>query len=88
MSDFEVTYMDTDELDKLGYPSKIQVKKDGGDSVREYRPSNIALLQETQGGQIRCSCCGRQLKRDYISGWKKGWRYCIGCGARIMGTED
>jgi hypothetical protein len=68
MSDFEVTYMATDELDKLGYTSKIQAKKDGG--------------------QLRCSCCGRQLKRDYISGWKRGWRYCIGCGARIMGTEN
>ena len=88
MSNFTVTYMSTDELDKLGYPSKIQVKKDGGDSVREYRPANVALIQKTEGGQLRCSCCGRQLKQDYISGWKKGWRYCIGCGARIMGTED
>ena len=88
MSDFTVTYMNTDELDELGYPTKISVKKDGSELVREYRPANIALLQETHGGQIRCSCCGRQLKRDYISGWKRGWRYCIGCGARIMGMED
>ena len=87
MSNFEIIYMDTDELDKLGYPSKIHVKKDGGESVREYRPANIAMLQETQGGHIRCSCCGRQLKRNYISGWKRGWRYCIGCGAKIMGME-
>jgi hypothetical protein len=87
MSDFEVIYMDTDELDELGYPSKISVRKVGNDSVRDYRPANVALLQETQGGQIRCSCCGRQLKRKYISGWKRGWRYCIGCGARIMGWE-
>lgn len=57
------------------------------DGAAAQRALAIALLQETQGGQIRCSCCGRQLKRNYISGWKRGWRYCIGCGARIMGRE-
>lgn len=45
MSDFTVTRMNTDELDELGYPTKISVKKDGSESVREYRPANIALLQ-------------------------------------------
>lgn len=88
MSRFEVTYIETDELDGLGYPTKVCIKKAGGISQREYRPANVALLQQTYGGQIRCSCCGRQLQRKYITGWDKGWRYCIGCGARIMGMED
>ena len=86
MSDFSVTFIDN-ELDQLGYPSKVCVVRNDGLGVREYRPYDKALLRETYGGQIRCSCCGRQLKRDYITGWNKGWRYCIGCGARIIGVE-
>lgn len=92
MADFEVTYISTDELDPLGYPKRIDVEKVPKEcrARRSYRPDDIALLQQTEGGQIRCSCCGRQLKREYISNWSKpnrGWKFCNGCGARIVGTE-
>lgn len=73
-----------EECDRLGFPLRISLGKagDGDGGFREYAPHNIAFAREISG-KVMCSCCGRQLKREYLS--KESWRFCPRCGAEIGG---
>jgi hypothetical protein len=80
---YKVEIPDSVDLDSLGYPTEIRVGKVGSHvGFRDYRPRDIAFLNEVSG-KLMCSCCGRQLKRDYLV--SRRWRFCPTCGAEIMG---
>lgn len=87
MTEYEVLYISTNRIDELGYPQTICVQKRGADATREYKPRDVAFIQKTHGGQVRCSHCQRQLKREYLTGFGFGWNYCPQCGAAILGIE-
>lgn len=70
--------------DAFGYPSRVTLEDtsrphDGG---REYVPRNLALLSESESGRVYCSCCGRQLRREYKS--SPSWLFCPKCGAEVL----
>lgn len=73
-----------EECDKFGFPLRISLGKtgDGDGGFREYAPHNIAFAHEFNG-KVMCSCCGRQLRREYLH--KESWRFCPRCGAEIVG---
>lgn len=70
--------------DVLGFPSRIELEDTSRpyEGLREYSPRNLALLNETESGGVYCSCCGRQLKREYM--FSPSWRFCPKCGAEVM----
>ena len=82
---YKVEIPENTSLDIFGYPTEIHVSRIGSHvGFRDYRPRNIALLNEVSG-KVMCSCCGRQLKRNYLV--SRRWRFCPTCGAEIMGRS-
>ena len=72
------------EHDALGFPQSLTLKDVSRphEGRREYVPRNIALLSESKSGRVYCSCCGRELKRDYL--YSPSWRFCPRCGAEVL----
>ncbi len=84
---FRVVVKNDCEVDALGYPMTIGVYKVGGcaggsTAFRDYSPHNIAFVVD-DGDRFVCSCCGRRLRREYLTSSR--WRYCPRCGAEITG---
>ena len=52
------------------------------DGVHEHVPHELAPLRKTASGRVYCSCCGRELKRDYM--YSPSWRFCPRCGAEVL----
>ena len=52
------------------------------DGVHEHVPHELAPIRETKSGGVYCSCCGRQLKREYT--YSPSWRFCPKCGAEVL----
>lgn len=70
--------------DAFEYPSCIKLKNvlSPHDGWREYVHRNLALLSESESGRVYCSCCGRELKREYK--FSPSWRFCPRCGAEVL----
>lgn len=45
-------------------------------------PHELAPIRETKSGGVYCSCCGRQLRREYLV--SPLWRFCPRCGAEVL----
>lgn len=52
------------------------------DGVHEHVPHELAPIRETKSGGVYCSCCGRQLRREYLV--SPSWRFCPRCGAEVL----
>ena len=52
------------------------------DGVHEHVPHELAPIRETKTGGVYCSCCGRQLRREYLV--SPSWRFCPRCGAEVL----
>lgn len=52
------------------------------DGVHEHVPHELAPIRETKSGGVYCSCCGRQLRREYLV--SPLWRFCPRCGAEVL----
>lgn len=52
------------------------------DGVHEHVPHELAPIRETKSGGVYCSCCGRQLRREYLV--SPSWRFCPKCGAEVL----
>lgn len=52
------------------------------DGVHERVTHKLAPLRKTESGSVYCSCCGRQLKREYM--FSPSWRFCPRCGAEVL----
>lgn len=52
------------------------------DGVHEHVPHELAPIRETKSGGVYCSCCGRQLRREYLV--SPSWRFCPRCGTEVL----
>ena len=52
------------------------------DCMHKHVPHELAPLRKTASGRVYCSCCGRELKRDYM--YSPSWRFCPKCGAEVL----
>lgn len=73
-----------DDMDALGFPSSVTLEDTSRphEGRRVYVPRNLALLSESESGRVYCSCCGRELKREYK--FSPSWRFCPRCGAEVL----
>ena len=81
---FLVHIEQSDGTDALGFPSRVTLEDTSRphEGRRGYVPDNLALLSESESGRVYCSCCGRELKREYK--FSPSWRFCPRCGAEVM----